>query len=502
MIRNNKFNSKKIWLMIFIVIGVLSFFFAFQTSRSSSADISFGHGGEYIHVDKDVEYTSVFMEFNSFNLTGSFESFENVLTIKNAYGRFYSFLYISVSVEKNGHFFFYFVDADYWDSFILAGSTSGNGSWANPTLFHGYYCEAEISSSDWRFNAEDLTVRCHSDFFDVSISSFLSDCTIVSHYDYLFYYFNFYQYEKLTYTLHYLVAMGDDIPFALLKTSSKELSIPDSCSIDWAESQFDVDLDVLVSSPKTILSSPSGDGCIDLYVEYSTIDFYTFEADGTRTFVQLTLSPFSLMKKTDGSYFSLTDLNQSGKDFFSVGDYLRSEVYGYFYRAVFNTSIGDLNLYFKNTEIHNAQVYFSHGHLGLSVREYIDNPEKILIGGVLTAFCPIFGFGYFVANTVEWVDIFCLYVDVFGDPAFIALNGAENINDTQGAVSKAWDSFIDDLGSSDFVKFFKILFGVSMAILLVVVIIRVVQWFKDKSKHWSSASSLKSEKKQKKKRKK
>lgn len=386
-----------------------------------------------------------------------------MITLQNSYGMFYGFT-VAYANDISG---LYFIPEDRWTEF---NDRLSEGHWSNPTLWGGYYVESAISTYHGVRSCEELR--------DVPYTAFLSDCTITVHNASIDQFMTFSQNFSRLMVLHYLVGIGEDVPFAVMKTQSKTLDLPEKYTIDWVESSFGVELDVLVSSPKAVYTKANGSGGIEIYIEYSTLPFYTFEANGVQTEVMVGLTPFSLMQEQCGKAIPLTDLNRPNKDYFRLGEYRTEDIYGYFYCAVFDTPIGDLNLYFKDVSVKNAQVYFSHSRLEVNLKEFQENPSKIVVGGVITFISPIFGFGFFFANTVKQIDVYALYIDVFDDPAFIGLNGAEDVNDTTGAFDRWWEEVSESIGNP-----MKILIAVLGAVLIVIVIVKIIDLAKERERN-------------------
>ena len=338
----------------------------------------------------------------------------------------------------------------------------------------------------WETEAETMpTISILLDSFDVKsnevLTEFFTGVTFRAYSSHVLEVFSIEQaeYEKYEVTVRYLEAL-EDKPFAIQKT--KTVMIPQGdITVDILTEAVGVEsFDCLRSQVKKVWEAPEGNGKYVVDLEYSTVDFTTITADGTATLVQVGLTPFSLVKKPDGKNFALTDLNQGGKVYFSEGDYRSSDLYGYFYQAILKTNVSDLNFFFRETTYDGCQVYFGWSRWEFNPKNLVENPEKLLLTTGLTLVCPIVGFVYGTASSIDVYDIYCMYLDLTtpDGEAFIGANGAENVNDYTSAFDRWWEEVSESIGNP-----MKILIAVLGAVLIVIVIVKIIDLVKERERN-------------------
>lgn len=270
-------------------------------------------------------------------------------------------------------------------------------------------------------------------------------------------------------------------PFAEKTTFNGEIKVSDYNNIynltrDDLVDIMDDSLDLLgISHVESISIKFNG---IDTYIidtTYSVASLKKTNYDGSFDEVKVPLMAYSDWTDMFGKDWTILMLNGVENKYFQYSDDVKLEdLYGFFSVAVFKERVSDLNYYFQDYVGKGCKTCFTSKEVvGSDIYKFFSNMGVLGFGGMWT--CEIFN----QDNAMYYSYFF--YIDGTSDLPYMALNGADDYDDNQSAISNRIEDFGDGIRN-----FFtggsvlsKVVIGIIIAVAVLVLLglfIPIVKW--------------------------
>ena len=217
-------------------------------------------------------------------------------------------------------------------------------------------------------------------------------------------------------------------------------------------------------------------------LSYSHASLSQIDYNGNKIELKIPLTSYADWCAEYGQEWSILFLNKTDRQYFKYSnDVARENLYGFFSVAVFKEQVSDLNYWFQNNTGDGCMTIFTSQQVSGSelYKFFYGLTDNIffnpLLGYVGMALCEVTNDD----NAMYYSYFF--YLDGTSDDSYLALNGADDADDTDGAL----DNTLEDLGEwfndlwekfkdSEFFRFLKIFLGLLAGVLLLSVILWLI----------------------------
>ena len=299
-------------------------------------------------------------------------------------------------------------------------------------------------------------------------------------------------------------------PFAVLNTKELAVKVNDFPDI-YKLTPEDVarlvgtDISVLKMKENAVMAEEvkvafNGVSGYTVNLKYSVITVVTKDSDGNNSYLNIGLTPFSIWRERFGEDWTLTYIAPEVFKFSQEVKY--DKLYGFFALATFSEQIRNFNSWFKEFTSAGCSVIFNKAEVtGSGLYRFArENASSLIVGGaatgaVLGMFCGVplvgaivgAGAGALFSLTTSLLSemasdenakyyTYFFYLDGTTDEAYVAHNGADDISDNDSALTNKGEDILDKVTKSELGRAIGIILGVTAAVVIVLLVIRIIIW--------------------------
>lgn len=315
--------------------------------------------------------------------------------------------------------------------------------------------------------------------------------------------------DEWTLSVNYLTQYKNS-PFAVLNT--KELAVkvndfPDIYKLTPEEvtGLVGTDISVLKMKENAVMAEEAvvvfnGVSGYTVNLKYSVITVVTKDSDGNNSYLNVGITSFSIWRERFGEDWTLTYIAPEVFKFSQEVKY--DKLYGFFALATFSEQVRNFNSWFKEFTSAGCSVIFNKAEVtGSGLYRFArENASSLIVGGaatgaVLGMFCgaPLVGaivgagagalFSLTTSLLSEMANdenakyyTYFFYLDGTTDGAYVAHNGADDVSDNDSAITNKGEDILDRVTKSELGKAIGIILGVTAAVVIVLLFIRIILW--------------------------